>query len=62
MKKIIFFEDFSTKKIDETKWNVANSNKWANNEQQAYTNRSENIILNNSLTIRGLVEDRKSVV
>lgn len=57
MKKIIFFEDFSTKKIDETKWNVANSNKWANNEQQAYTNRSENIILNNSLTIRGLVEE-----
>ncbi len=57
MKKVIFFEDFSGSKIDETKWNVANSNKWANKEQQAYTNRDENIILDNSLTIRGIVEE-----
>ncbi len=57
MREIIFFEDFSKSEIDETKWNVANSNKWANNEKQAYTNRKENIILNNSLTIRGLKEE-----
>ncbi len=53
MKKVIFYEDFSSNKLNEEIWNIADSNRWANKEKQAYTNRDVNLELDNELIIHG---------
>lgn len=42
---IIFFDDFSSKELDRTKWNVAVTGTIVNNEQQAYIDSDETIFL-----------------
>lgn len=57
MKNVIFYEDFSSNKLNEKFWNIADSNRWANKEKQAYTNRDINVELDNELIIHGLKEN-----
>lgn len=48
-KEVIFFDDFSSKKLDRTKWNVSVTGKIVNNEQQAYIDSDETIYLQNDV-------------
>ena len=45
--EIIFFDDFSSKALDRTKWNVAVTGTIVNNEQQAYIDSEETIFIQN---------------
>ena len=54
--KLVWFEDFKSKNLDTTKWNIElREPGWVNNELQEYTNKSSNIyIQNNNLIIEAL--------
>ena len=55
---LIWLESFSENKLDTTKWNIERRDPgWVNNELQAYTNRINNIYIdNNNLVIAGIKE------
>jgi beta-glucanase (GH16 family) len=44
--EVIFFDDFSSEKLDRSKWNVEITGKTVNNEQQAYVDSPETIYIN----------------
>ena len=46
--EIIFFDDFNSKDLDRTKWNVEITGKIHNDEQQAYVDSSTTIYLQNN--------------
>jgi len=51
--KVVFFDDFSGKTLDRSKWNVEVTGMHVNNELQAYVDSTANIYLeNNSLVLR----------
>jgi beta-glucanase (GH16 family) len=43
--EVIFFDDFSSEKLDRSKWNVESTGKTVNNEQQAYIDSPETIYI-----------------
>lgn len=43
--RVVFFDDFSGKSLDRTKWNVMISNEVPNNEQQAYVDSSSTVYI-----------------
>ena len=43
--EVIFFDDFSSEKLDRSKWNVEITGKTGNNEQQAYIDSPETIYI-----------------
>jgi beta-glucanase (GH16 family) len=47
--ELVFFDDFTSEKLDRTKWNVDVTGKVFNNEQQAYIDSSETVYLKNKL-------------
>ena len=53
---LVWFEDFKSKNLDTTKWNIElREPGWVNNELQEYTNKSSNIyIQNNNLIIEAI--------
>ena len=55
---LIWFEDFNDEILDTSKWNIEIRDPgWVNNELQAYTNRLDNIYIeNNQLVIEGIKE------
>jgi len=44
--EVIFFDDFSSKQLDRSKWNVEITGKTVNDEQQAYIDSPETIYIN----------------
>jgi beta-glucanase (GH16 family) len=44
---LLFFDDFSEKELDRTKWNVIVSGQTVNNEQQAYVGSTDTIAVGN---------------
>ena len=52
-KSIIFFDDFSEKKLDRSKWNVIISHNTVNNEQQAYIDSTATIYIAHGIEAEG---------
>ena len=57
--QLVWSEFFITEKIDTTKWNIELRDPgWVNNELQAYTDKKDNIYINNNnLIIQGIKEN-----
>ena len=57
--QLVWSEFFTNEKLDTTKWNIELRDPgWVNNEMQAYTDKKDNIYINNNnLVIQGIKEN-----
>ena len=60
--KLIFFDDFSSRKLDREKWNIEITGEIYNNEQQAYVDSPETIYITDAQETMGITSGGALVI